>query len=57
MPDEIYNLEKNDIHDNLLYYTYGIKHLLSLQKKGMAEDEPQYISSYRSFEGEAYCRN
>ena len=54
MPDEIYNLEKNDIHDNLLYYPYGIKHLLSLQKKGMAEDEPQYISSYRSFEGEAF---
>ena len=54
MPDEIYNLKKDDIHDNLLYYQYGIKHLLSLQKKGMAEDEPQYISSYRSFEGEAF---
>jgi len=54
MPDEIYNLEKKDIQDNLLYYTYGIKHLLSLQKKGMDEEEPQYISSYRSFEGEAF---
>ena len=54
MPDEIYNLEKTDIQDNLLYYKYGIKHLLSLQKKGMDEEEPQYISSYRSFEGEAY---
>jgi hypothetical protein len=54
MPDEIYNLEKSDIHDNLLYYQYGIKHLLSLQKKGMDEEDPQYISSYRSFEGEAF---
>ena len=25
-----------------------------MQAKGIAEDEPQYISSYRSFEGEAY---
>jgi hypothetical protein len=54
MPDEIYNLEKSDIHDNLLYYQYGIKHLLSLQKRGMDEEDPQYISSYRSFEGEAF---
>ena len=54
MPNEIYNLEKNDIQDNLLYYTYGIKHLLSLQKQGMDREEPQYISSYRSFEGEAF---
>ena len=54
MPDEIYNLEKEDIQDNLLYYKYGIKHLLSLQKQGMDEEEPQYISAYRSFEGEAF---
>lgn len=54
MPEEIYNLEKEDIQDNLLYYKYGIKHLLSLQKKGMDEEEPQYISAYRSFEGEAF---
>ncbi len=54
MPDEIYNLEKDDIHDNLLYYQYGVKHLLSLQKRGMDEEDPQYISSYRSFEGEAF---
>ncbi|MCJ7765791.1 MAG: hypothetical protein MUP09_07620 [Thiovulaceae bacterium] len=54
MPDEIYHLETDDIHDNLLYYPYGIKHLLSLQKKGMDAEDPQYISSYRSFEGEAF---
>ena len=54
MPKEIYHLEKSDIHDNLLYYQYGIKHLLSLQKRGMDEEDPQYISSYRSFEGEAF---
>jgi hypothetical protein len=54
MPKEIYHLEKSDLDDNLLYYQYGIKHLLSLQKRGMDEEDPQYISSYRSFEGEAF---
>jgi len=54
MPKEIYNLEKSDLDDNLLYYQYGIKHLLSLKKKGMDEEDPQFISSYRSFEGEAF---
>jgi len=50
----IKNLATDDISDNLLHYEYNTKHLLSLIKKGLAVDDPAYLSSYRSFEGEAY---
>ncbi len=50
----IKNLDYNDIADNLLYYDYNTKHLLSLIKKGVAEDDPLFMSSYRSFEGEVF---
>ncbi len=47
-------LEKDDIADNVLHYTYNTKHLLSLIKEGISEDNPTFMSSYRSFEGEVY---
>jgi len=47
-------LKKDDISDNLLHYNYNTKHLLSLIKKGIEEDDPTFMSSYRSFEGEVY---
>ncbi|WP_457744466.1 hypothetical protein [Sulfurimonas sp.] len=50
----IKNLENDDISDNLYHYEYNTKHLLSLIKKGIDLDDPLYLSSYRSFEGEAY---
>ena len=50
----IKNLEKNDISDNLFHYAYNTKHLLSLIKKGIDTEDPSYLSSYRSFEGEVY---
>jgi hypothetical protein len=50
----IKNLEKDDIADNLLHYVYNTKHLLSLIKKGIDTEDPSYLSSYRSFEGEVY---
>ena len=50
----IKNLEKEDISDNLLHYVYNTKHLLSLIKKGIDLEDPSYLSSYRSFEGEVY---
>ncbi len=50
----IKNLEKEDIADNLLHYVYNTKHLLSLIKKGIDLEDPSYLSSYRSFEGEVY---
>jgi hypothetical protein len=54
IPQTIKNLEKDDIADNLLHYVYNTKHLLSLIQKGIDIDDPSYLSSYRSFEGEVY---
>ncbi|MDF1875867.1 hypothetical protein JHD48_08980 [Sulfurimonas sp. SAG-AH-194-I05] len=50
----IKNLEANDIADNLFHYDYNTKHLLSLIAKGLQEDDPAYMSSFRSFEGEVF---
>jgi len=50
----IHELSRDDISDNLFYYDYNTKHLLSLIRKGVALDDPSYLSSYRSFEGEVY---
>lgn len=52
--DSIINLNKQEIADNLLYYNYNIKHLLSLIKMKISEDDIKYVSAYRSFEGEAF---
>lgn len=52
--ESIRNLDKDDIADNLLHYVYNTKHLLSLIKRGLDPDDPSYLSSYRSFEGEVY---
>lgn len=52
--ESIRNLEKEDIADNLLHYAYNTAHLLSLIKKGIDEEDPAYLSSYRSFEGEVF---
>ncbi len=50
----IQELDDFDIGDNLLYYDYNVKHLLSLMDKGLDKDDPLFISSYRSFEGEVF---
>jgi len=47
-------LDNSDISDNIFHYEYNTKHLLSLIKKGIQEDDPAYLSSYRSFEGEVF---
>ncbi len=47
-------LENSDIADNIFHYDYNTKHLLSLVEKGLEEDDPAYLSSYRSFEGEVF---
>jgi len=52
--DSIRNLETADISDNLFHYEYGTKHLLSLIDKGIDLEDPSYLSSFRSFEGEAF---
>lgn len=50
----IKTLDDSDIGDNLLHYDYNVKHLLSLIRKGVDEDDPIFLSAYRSFEGEVF---
>lgn len=50
----IKTLDESDISDNILHYEYNTKHLLSLVKKGIDEEDPSFLSSYRSFEGEVF---
>jgi len=50
----IRNLENDDIADNLYHYEYNTKHLLSLLAKNIDREDPSFLSSYRSFEGEAF---
>lgn len=54
LSDSIARLDESDIGDNLLYYDYNIKHLLSLRKRGVKEDDAAFISAFRSFEGEVF---
>jgi len=50
----IKTLDDSDIADNIFHYQYNTKHLMSLIKQGIQEDDPAYLSSYRSFEGEVF---
>ncbi len=52
--ESIQTLDYGDIADNLLHYSYNTKHLLSLLDKGIDKEDPSYLSSYRSFEGEVF---
>ncbi|MEA1892005.1 MAG: hypothetical protein U9N33_04760 [Campylobacterota bacterium] len=52
--ESIKTLDDSDICDNIFHYDYNVKHLLSLIKKGVDEDDNLFLSSYRSFEGEVY---
>ena len=52
--NSIKTLDPSDIADNIYYYEYNSKHLLSLIAKGIDEEDPVYLSSYRSFEGEVF---
>ncbi|MFA6760227.1 MAG: hypothetical protein WCR69_04195 [Sulfuricurvum sp.] len=50
----IKKLSYDDLDDNIFHYKYNVKHLLSLIKKGIDKEDPRYLSSYRSFEGEVF---
>ena len=54
IPNSIKILDDSDIADNLYHYKYNTKHLLSLIDKGIDREDPLYLSSYRSFEGEVF---
>ncbi|MDX9814144.1 MAG: hypothetical protein WC144_07070 [Sulfurimonas sp.] len=52
--ESIKRLSFDDIGDNIYHYDYNVGFLLSLIESGVDESDPQYLSSYRSFEGEVY---
>lgn len=52
--ESIKKLDDSDIADNLLHYDYNSKHLLSLIEKNVDKEDPLFLSSYRSFEGEVF---
>jgi len=52
--DSIRDLDDINISDNLFHYEYNVKHLLSLIDSGIDRDDPIFLSSYRSFEGEVF---
>lgn len=52
--ESIRTLDESDISDNIFHYDYNTKHLLSLIKKGIDEEDQAFLSSYRSFEGEVF---
>jgi len=50
----ITELDSSDISDNIFHYKYNTKHLLSLIDANIDKEDPKYLSSYRSFEGEVF---
>ena len=54
MSQSIRALDNSDIADNLFHYDYNTKHLLSLLAKNIDVEDPSYLSSFRSFEGEVF---
>lgn len=54
LPDYIRDLDISKIGDNLLYYSYHTKFLLSLIEQNIDRDSQQFISSYNGFKGELF---
>ena len=52
--NSIKTLDDSDIGDNLFYYPYSIRHIVSLQKNNIDQESGEYLSAYRSFEGEVF---
>jgi len=52
--ESIKKLDESDVSDNIYHYKYNTKHLISLIHKKVAEDDPSFLSAYRSFEGEVF---
>ena len=54
LPKYIQELDTSDLSDNLLYYSYHTKFLLSLIKQDMDKESQQFISAYNGFRGELF---
>ncbi|MDD2697544.1 MAG: hypothetical protein PHF17_01950 [Arcobacteraceae bacterium] len=51
---QIKTLDTTTLADNLIYYEYHTRHLLSLIKNGIDRESQQFISAYNGFKGELY---
>ncbi len=51
---QIKTLDTTSLGDNLMYYEYHTRHLLSLIKSGVDRESQQFISAYNGFKGELY---
>jgi len=51
---QIKTLNTDTLGDNLMYYEYHTRHLLSLIKNNIDRESPQFISAYNGFRGELY---
>lgn len=54
MNESIALADDSDIADNLLHYHYNIRHLSRLEKSDIDRESGEYLSAYRSFEGEVF---
>jgi len=51
---QIKTLDTSTLGDNLMYYEYHTRHLLSLIKNNVDRESAQFISAYNGFRGELY---
>lgn len=51
---DIKYLNTDSLSDNLFYYSYHTRHLLSLIAKNVDEESPQFISAFNGFRGELF---
>jgi hypothetical protein len=51
---QIKTLDTSSLGDNLIYYEYHTRHLLSLIKNGVDKESQQFISAYNGFKGELF---
>lgn len=54
LPKNIQELDISELGDNLLYYSYHTKFLLSLINKDVDQESQQFISAYNGFRGELF---
>ncbi|HFU76398.1 MAG TPA: hypothetical protein ENK66_09155 [Arcobacter sp.] len=54
LPVYIQNLDTRNLGDNLLYYSYHTKFLLSLIRQNADKESQQFISAYNGFRGELF---
>ncbi|NOQ32152.1 MAG: hypothetical protein GQ570_13635 [Helicobacteraceae bacterium] len=50
----IKNSTSDDIGDNVLYYYYGVKHILKMIRNGIDRESPEFLVHFQSFSGQVF---